>query len=147
MSSRRPGLTIAQQAAGIAGLWQAHPRPVVGRGVLRWTGSLQPTAVSPAYAASLTYQLGTPPHVYVLDPVLDPGHREQLPHVYEGNELCLYDFGDWKPTMPLGRTVIPWTAEWLLHYEIWRTTDRWVGGGRTHEPRSAPGASPEAEDA
>jgi hypothetical protein len=31
--------------------------------------------------------------------------------------------------MLLGDTILPWTAEWLLHYEIWRATEKWMGGG------------------
>ena len=26
-------------------------------------------------------------------------------------------------------TIIPWTSEWLLHYEIWVATGIWHGGG------------------
>lgn len=72
--------------------------------------------------------------MYVLDPVLDPGHRATLPHVYENDRLCLYTPGEWYPTMWLSQTILPWTSEWLFHYEVWRTTDRWVGGGHVYAP-------------
>jgi hypothetical protein len=26
-------------------------------------------------------------------------------------------------------TIVPWTAEWLVHYEIWLVTGEWYGGG------------------
>lgn len=134
MRNRRPWLTAAQQAAGIVAVWPDQPRPSVKRGMLRWRGSLQPTALSPAYTASLVYKQGEPPRVYIVEPLLDPGHRTALPHVYEEDRLCLYTPGEWTPTMSLARTILPWTSEWLFHYEVWRTVDHWVGGGHVHAP-------------
>ena len=26
-------------------------------------------------------------------------------------------------------TIVPWTAEWLLHYEVWLATGEWLGDG------------------
>jgi len=114
--------------------WPAQPRPRICRGTLSWRGCLQPTPLSPSYTVLLTYQLNQPPKVHVTEPVLDPGHRDALPHVYEGDMLCLYTPGEWRPTMNLAHTIIPWTAEWLLHYEVWRSTDHWEGGGHTYAP-------------
>lgn len=57
-----------------------------------------------------------------------------LPHIYPGNELCLYYPGEWHDDMLLATTVIPWTAEWLMHYELWLVTGHWSGGG--HTPRA-----------
>lgn len=34
----------------------------------------------------------------------------------------------------ISRTLVPWAAEWLLHYEVWTITGKWHGGG--HEPAS-----------
>ena len=31
--------------------------------------------------------------------------------------------------MYIADTIVPWTAEWLAHYEIWLATDDWRGGG------------------
>lgn len=108
---------------------------------MRWQGALQPSALSPAYTVSLTYKLGGPPRMHVLEPALDSGHRLELPHVYESDRLCLYTPGDWNGTMQLAATILPWTAEWLFHYEVWRSTDRWLGGGnlytRTSDARAA----------
>jgi hypothetical protein len=35
--------------------------------------------------------------------------------------------------MPIIDTIIPWTSEWLLHYECWLATGKWHGGGIHHE--------------
>lgn len=137
MRNRRGWLTAAQQAVGIAAAWPDQPRPTVRRDILRWRGALQPSVLSPSYIVSLIYKLGDPPRVDVLEPLLDPGHRVALPHVYDSDRLCLYTPGEWNPTMWVSRTILPWTSEWLFHYEVWRTTDRWVGGGHVYAPRDA----------
>ena len=117
---------------GIQAEWPQRPR--VARGVLTWRSELCPSPASPVYTVSLTYRVGEPPKVFVDAPRLDPGHRERLPHVYDGDRLCLYTPGEWQATMSIAKTIIPWTAEWLLHYELWKATDRWAGGGHTYAP-------------
>lgn len=136
-------LSVAHQAIGIRREWSSQPHPTIRRGALRWIGRLQPTPVSPAYCVSLNYQLGQPPKVLVLEPSLDPGLRDALPHVYDGDRLCLYTPGEWKAYMLLALTILPWTAEWLLHYELWRATGRWEGGGHTYAPDAAADARQE----
>jgi hypothetical protein len=31
--------------------------------------------------------------------------------------------------MLIADSTIPWTAEWLIFYEIWKATGDWHGGG------------------
>ena len=31
--------------------------------------------------------------------------------------------------MLIADTIVPWTCEWLIHYEIWLATGEWHGGG------------------
>jgi hypothetical protein len=33
--------------------------------------------------------------------------------------------------MLLSTTILPWTAEWLMHYELWLISGHWSGGGHT----------------
>ena len=108
------------------------------RDELIWVGHLRPTEFSPEYTVQLRYRLWGRPRVAVLDPQLDPGHRSRLPHVYSEDDLCLYTSGDWNSTMPLATTIVPWTAEWLFHYEAWRATDVWSGGGDAYAPKEPP---------
>lgn len=105
-----------------------------------WVGQLTPSATSPTYTVRLTFGPEGRPSVHVLDPPLDPGHRERLPHVYAGDELCLYMPGEWDRCSLLATTVIPWVAEWLFHYELWKVTDSWTGGGHLYatEPPDDP---------
>lgn len=76
---------------------------------------------------------GITPKVRVLDPIPVPRPgTTKLPHVYAGNVLCLYTYenGDYHYARDyVADTIIPWTAEWLAHYEIWYATGEWHGGG------------------
>lgn len=131
----REPVPLVAQAIGLDKYWPDGKATIKHRW-LRWVGTLRPTAVSPLYTVQLQYHLLLAPEVHVLDPPLDPGHRERLPHVYSGDRLCLYDplADEWNNKMRLAETIVPWTAEWLLHYEIWKATDRWVGGGDVYAP-------------
>jgi hypothetical protein len=31
--------------------------------------------------------------------------------------------------MSIADTIVPWTSEWLMYYEIWLATSDWYGGG------------------
>src|SRR5579871_5787013 len=97
-----------------------------------WRGKLQPTELSDIYTVEIAYALSQRPDVHVLDPQLKvhPGHK-RLPHVYPGNSLCLYTFGEWYPGLYIANTIVPWISLWLLFYETWLLTGKWKGGG-TH---------------
>lgn len=75
------------------------------------------------------------PAVTVLDPPLRAEEIVDLPHVYPGDVLCLCYPWEWSAGKLIARTIIPWAAEWLLHFEIFAATGRWHGGG--HEPAVA----------
>jgi hypothetical protein len=94
---------------------------------------LQPTELSCAYTVQIAYRHGDRPITHVRNPALRPRpDTSGLPHVYTGDELCLYLPGEWNPSMPIAYTILPWASEWLFHYELWLATGDWSGGG--HEP-------------
>ena len=89
----------------------------------------------PKYLIKVVYQREKHPNVYVLDPkplTLAKGET-RLKHVYntEKQHLCIYykRAKEWDETQFIADTIIPWTSEWLLHYEIWVATGIWHGGG------------------
>jgi hypothetical protein len=96
---------------------------------LRWKGILQPTPLSCKYTIKLVYKIGTRPNVYVLEPELVVPDKKSEIHMFNDGSLCLYFKDDWTPKMLIAETLIPWTSEWLLHYEVWRITGKWHGGG------------------
>jgi hypothetical protein len=78
----------------------------------------------------------TRPKIAVLEPRLRDPDGPPLPHVFEGDRLCLHFPKEWRADQMIATTIMPWTSEWLLHYEIWKATGEWHGGG--HEPRVKP---------
>lgn len=109
--------------------YPAAQHPVVDGGRLTWTVELTPTPLSVTYTVRLEYQPGDRPVVTVVDPPLQRRDGELLPHVFEGDKLCL-DFADFDDTKHLiADLLIPWVSDWLYHYEMWFITGDWHGGG------------------
>jgi len=50
-------------------------------------------------------------------------------HMYPNGTLCLYwpQEQPWNDSMSLHDTIVPWVAEWLVYYEYYQETGRWVG--------------------
>lgn len=100
---------------------------------------IQPSPASQTYTVRVQYRHGHCPRVTVIAPQLALHPTAQAPpHVYPGEELCLYYPGQWRHDMLLATTILPWTAEWLMHYELWLITGRWTGGGHTPEEHTLP---------
>lgn len=98
--------------------------------VLTWTGSIQPTALSRTYTVRIVWRPQGRADVTIVDPAI-PTTCEP-PHVFAGNHPCVHLPGEWTSSTPIADTIIPWTSEWLLFYELWQITGEWLGGG--HEP-------------
>jgi len=87
------------------------------------------------YTVAITYELGRSPVVAVVAPELILPPATELPHTYEDDALCLHLRCEWTDDMHLALTTVPWTAEWLLHYELWLATGgTWCGGGHGTPP-------------
>lgn len=105
-------------------------------GRLRWEGKLQPTARSETYTVRIEYASQSHPEVTIIAPRLEVPNGVFLPHTFTGNRLCLYWRRQWDASMSIAKTIVPWTSEWLLYYELWQVTGNWLGGG--HEPGDGP---------
>ncbi len=99
------------------------------RASLVWKGKLRPSALSQEYTVEIRYRPGKRPVIKVLEPTLIKPEGKHLPHVYSGEELCVYFPGEWNGDSPLTESIIPWTSEWLFHYEVWLASGQWCGGG------------------
>lgn len=99
--------------------------------------TLQPSSASRTYRVRITYTGLAYPKVRVTTPALDSPTGKSLPHVFNDRSLCLHLDDDWAPAMLIADTIVPWTSEWLFHYEIWRFNDEWYGGG-DWPPRRTP---------
>lgn len=105
------------------------------RNIVIWIGELQPTPLSKIYRIKILYSLHGRyriPETYVLKPqISDRSEKEAIPHVYPGNQLCLYhpSYGEWSQQKYIAKTIVPWASLWLLYYERWKITGEWTGGG------------------
>lgn len=99
----------------------------LGPTVLVWAGRLTPTPLSREYTVRIRYARSQYPEVRLIDPPLTPEERKLLHHLYPDGQLCLHKPDDWNASMLLVDTTVPWTAEWLAHYELWKRTHRWYG--------------------
>ncbi len=94
-----------------------------------WEGRVQPTPLSSVYTIRITYAEGNSPKVYVVNPTLEPRHDAAIPHRYADGGLCLNLPGEWSSERCIAEMIIPWISLWLYHYEAWRITGEWLGGG------------------
>ncbi len=57
--------------------------------------------------------------------------------MYLNGSLCLFDprVSPWKGSYNLHETIIPWTAEWLVFYELYKIHGKWLGPEAPHDPK------------
>jgi hypothetical protein len=77
------------------------------------------------------------PKVFVDSPEIVPN----APHRYSDRSLCLYwpEEFSWTSHQSLARTLVPWTALWLFHYEIWLSLGEWLAPESPHGQESKAG--------
>lgn len=106
------------------------------QGTLSWIGILRPKSVNYSIAILWHPKLSLP-YVRIIDPPLKPRSEEgfeNIPHLIYDQEnpqqsgLCLFDpeGHEWSNVDLIAETTIPWTAEWLLYYELWHLTGDWL---------------------
>lgn len=109
----------------------------MGNGTLVWRGPLKPKAQ--LYRIAIIWHPVNMilPHVVVIDPPLRPrpgGTYAEIPHLIfypekpEFSGLCLFDpeGREWTPADLIADTTVPWTAEWLVYYELWHMMGEWL---------------------
>lgn len=127
-------LTLARQQVALTKAYPGSFCKVV-RGVLEWRGMITPTSLSRAYQAKIVYDNHKPPRITVSGESLRGLSESNFPHKYAIDaknkvvRVCLYFPGELDCTKAFSDTLVPWTAEWLFHYEIWLATGEWRGGG------------------
>ena len=106
-------------------------RCTVRRGVLTCRGTIKPTDDCDQYKICIRYVPGAPPQVFISSHSIKP---RQVIHMYSNGSLCLHYPPDvnWKHRTPVATYTIPWVAEWLVCYEVWKLTGRWEGAAFTH---------------
>lgn len=97
-------------------------------GGLRVVIELTPTPLSRSYRVRIDYRENDFPQVRVLTR-LERFEGRTLPHTFADGTLCLHLADDWNDGMLIADSTVPWAAEWLAYYEIWKATGEWHGGG------------------
>lgn len=120
--------TVSQQALTLEKLPNTTSI-TLKRGRVSWRGKLQPTPLSLRYTIQIDYAPPKPPIVAVIAPQLEAPSDRKLPHVFHDGTLCLCYAWQWRACESIAATFVPWTSEWLLHYELWKFTAVWHGGG------------------
>ena len=127
-SIRRHNLAV--QRLALSRLFQTSTSRIT-RSQLVWEGELTPSALSRAYRVRIRYKLRSSPRVEVVSPKLERRDGKRCEHMYSDDEPCVYlpRAREWQGDMLLAETIVPWTCEWLIHYELWLATGKWHGRG------------------
>lgn len=92
---------------------------------------IKPSDGSETYRVELEYCPNRVPVVRVIEPSLE--YSPEI-HMYKNDTLCLYDWREmpWQHSWHLHETIIPWTSEWLVFYELFLLTGKWLGRAAAH---------------
>lgn len=104
------------------------------KGTLTCKGKLQPNDACKEYTIKLIYKVGTQPKVKILEPQIE--YNDEI-HLYKSGNLCLFHSSDliWNDDkIIIAETIIPWISEWIIFYEIWLITGKWLGKEIKHKP-------------
>lgn len=88
-------------------------------------GEYQPSKFSIIYKYRIKYTPPNGPKVTVTEPKIK--YSDDI-HMYPNdNSLCLYHKTDliWDTDYHLYDTIIPWTLEWFVFYELYLITGKW----------------------
>ena len=99
--------------------------------ILICKGIIQPTTESQKYLIRIKYNGRKSPDVHIINPIVS--FNKEI-HMYSDKSLCLYypEEQPWAVSMSLSSTIIPWTAEWLIYYELYKHFGIWLGPEADH---------------
>lgn len=114
------------------------PLTVFADGRITWIGPVRGFQMS--YNVSVVWNSAKtiPPLVFVRHPTIAPRSGTDwldIPHLLYDPEsprdsaLCLFDpeQNEWRGSMWISDTIVPWASEWLHHYELWHFDGVWRG--------------------
>jgi hypothetical protein len=97
--------------------------------VLECVGEIVPSEHCARYKIGVRYRRGGIPEVHIRHPEIT-----QKVHMYGDGRLCLYDYREqpWRDGDNIHERIIPWTAEWLVFYELYLICGKWLGPEAAH---------------
>jgi len=98
---------------------------------LQCTGNIIPDEGCNEYTIRIVYHRRGVPKVYIEHPTITPSPAI---HTYADGRLCLYDprVTPWSGKYHLHETIMPWTAEWLVYFELYKIHGEWFGPEAPH---------------
>lgn len=98
----------------------------LNRGVLDCVGEIRPIDEADAYSVRVRHTVWGIPEVRIVKPQIVPNSKI---HMYRDGRLCLFHppTQPWSDMHDLHKTIIPWTAEWLVYYELYLLDGKWLG--------------------
>lgn len=99
---------------------------IIQGSVLFCYGEYQPTTESEIYKYRIKYNPKSRPVVHIKSHEIS--YNDDI-HMYpKDNSLCLYHKTDlaWDTSYNLYDTIIPWTHEWIVFYELYLITGEWL---------------------
>ena len=127
----KKNISVAQQAAKLKRDYP-HFKTLININILNVKGTIKPTPRSKIYYFKLKLKVGERPRIKITNPELKKNfNNERIPHIFSGNELCLYypKYKEFTSKLFISDYIIPWISLWLYYYEIWHITGEWLGGG------------------
>lgn len=93
---------------------------------------IKPAEFCRIFKVKVCLKVNTRPKVFIINPNLKDENEIRPPHLYsfEKGRICLFVNEEVDLTSSFTK-IIPWAAEWILFYEIWRLTGNWDGGGHS----------------
>ena len=104
--------------------------------VLTCNMKITPSEGCATYSILIKYKFLKTPRVSVVSPKI-PKELWKRVHVFPTTgELCLFDCRQggqpWKSEDNIHETIIPWTSEWLVYYELFLKLGEWLGPEAPH---------------
>ena len=101
-------------------------------GTMECCGDITPSDDCNTYRMLIRLGRSGSPKVRVLKPEIQQSSKI---HMYSDGNLCLYDHREqpWVKGDNIHEKIIPWTAEWLVYYELYLLTGRWFGPEAQHD--------------
>jgi hypothetical protein len=99
------------------------------------TGKVKPTKYSKEYSIKLVYNGMDVPRVYITEPEIE--YNDDIHMFPKEKNLCLYhpetDNFYWNFRKDnIHDTIIPWTIEWFVYYELYLITGKWEHPYKAH---------------
>lgn len=108
----------------------------INKNHLKCKGVVKPTEMSREYEIEILYDGINSPKVLVVNPAIE--YNDDIHMFPKDNSLCLYHsetdnfYWDFRKHH-LFDTIIPWTLEWFIFYELYLITGKWEHPFKPHK--------------